>query len=124
MQQATRTLVLSGLLIAHVITAQTYVLAWALSSHCITIRITMCITSFTLCSHSGLLWLQDSACMKAAVQMPNMNPDGSIRGHLRTNAKGANLNREWKEPTEERSPEVCNPSVCCCMLTTISADYQ
>lgn len=40
------------------------------------------------------------------MQMPNMNPDGSIRGHLRTNAKGANLNREWKEPTEERSPEV------------------
>ena len=43
--------------------------------------------------------------------MPNMNPDGSIRGHLRTNAKGANLNREWKEPTEERSPEVCPPAL-------------
>ena len=38
--------------------------------------------------------------------MPNVNPDGSIRGHLRTNAVGANLNREWKEPTVERSPEV------------------
>jgi len=38
--------------------------------------------------------------------VPNMNPDGSVRGHLRTNAAGANLNREWKEPTMERSPEV------------------
>ncbi len=27
--------------------------------------------------------------------VPNMNPDGSVRGHLRTNASGANLNREW-----------------------------
>lgn len=35
-----------------------------------------------------------------------MNPDGSYRGHLRTNASGANLNREWKEPTLEKSPEV------------------
>lgn len=38
--------------------------------------------------------------------LPNMNPDGSIRGHLRTNACGANLNREWETPTAERSPEV------------------
>ena len=38
--------------------------------------------------------------------VPNMNPDGSVRGHLRTNACGANLNREWAEPTMERSPEV------------------
>lgn len=38
--------------------------------------------------------------------VPNMNPDGSVRGHLRTNAAGANLNREWHEPTLERSPEV------------------
>jgi murein tripeptide amidase MpaA len=37
---------------------------------------------------------------------PNMNPDGSRRGNLRTNAAGANLNREWQEPTVERSPEV------------------
>ena len=27
--------------------------------------------------------------------VPNMNPDGSVRGNLRTNAAGANLNREW-----------------------------
>jgi murein tripeptide amidase MpaA len=38
--------------------------------------------------------------------VPNMNPDGSRRGHLRTNAVGVNLNREWHEPTPERSPEV------------------
>jgi murein tripeptide amidase MpaA len=38
--------------------------------------------------------------------VPNMNPDGSVRGHLRTNACGANLNREWHEPTLVRSPEV------------------
>ena len=38
--------------------------------------------------------------------VPNMNPDGSRRGHLRTNAVGANLNREWQNPTLERSPEV------------------
>jgi murein tripeptide amidase MpaA len=38
--------------------------------------------------------------------VPNMNPDGSRRGHLRTNAVGANLNREWHAPSAERSPEV------------------
>src|SRR6185312_8593894 len=38
--------------------------------------------------------------------VPNMNPDGSRRGHLRTNAAGANLNREWQSPSMERSPEV------------------
>ena len=38
--------------------------------------------------------------------IPNLNPDGSRRGHLRTNAVGVNLNREWHAPTAERSPEV------------------
>ena len=38
--------------------------------------------------------------------VPNMNPDGAVRGNLRTNAAGANLNREWAEPTMGRSPEV------------------
>jgi len=38
--------------------------------------------------------------------VPHMNPDGSFRGHLRTNAVGVNLNREWHEPSAERSPEV------------------
>ncbi|HEY0135717.1 MAG TPA: M14-type cytosolic carboxypeptidase [Nannocystis sp.] len=38
--------------------------------------------------------------------VPNMNPDGSFRGNLRVNAAGANLNREWQNPTAERSPEI------------------
>ncbi|QIR14537.1 M14 family metallopeptidase [Shewanella aestuarii] len=38
--------------------------------------------------------------------VPNMNPDGSARGHLRTNAVGTNLNREWQNPSLEKSPEV------------------
>ncbi len=38
--------------------------------------------------------------------VPNMNPDGSRRGHLRTNAAGVNLNREWHAPSATRSPEV------------------
>lgn len=38
--------------------------------------------------------------------VPNMNPDGAVRGNLRTNAGGANLNREWATPSMETSPEV------------------
>jgi murein tripeptide amidase MpaA len=38
--------------------------------------------------------------------VPNCNPDGSRRGHLRTNAAGVNLNREWDNPTADKSPEV------------------
>ena len=38
--------------------------------------------------------------------VPNANPDGSRRGHLRTNAAGINLNREWSAPSAEKSPEV------------------
>lgn len=38
--------------------------------------------------------------------VPNCNPDGSKRGHLRTNFAGINLNREWADPSAERSPEV------------------
>ena len=38
--------------------------------------------------------------------VPNMNPDGGVRGNLRTNAAGANLNREWAAPSLARSPEV------------------
>ncbi|MBJ7308949.1 M14-type cytosolic carboxypeptidase [Rugamonas sp. CCM 8940] len=47
-------------------------------------------------------------CLNEAVfyVVPNMNPDGSVRGNLRTNAAGANLNREWMTPTMARSPEV------------------
>ncbi len=55
---------------------------------------------------------EDDAVSKALLQqvcfyvVPNMNPDGSRRGHLRTNAAGANLNREWLDTTMETSPEV------------------
>jgi murein tripeptide amidase MpaA len=38
--------------------------------------------------------------------VPNMNPDGAVRGNLRTNAAGANLNREWVAPSMDTSPEV------------------
>lgn len=38
--------------------------------------------------------------------VPNMNPDGAARGNLRTNAAGANLNREWLAPSRQKSPEV------------------
>ncbi len=38
--------------------------------------------------------------------VPNMNPDGSVRGNLRTSATGANLNREWLNPSMDESPEV------------------
>ena len=38
--------------------------------------------------------------------VPSMNPDGAYRGNLRTNAAGANLNREWAAPSLDRSPEV------------------
>jgi murein tripeptide amidase MpaA len=47
--------------------------------------------------------LRSKACIHV---VPNANPDGSVRGHLRTNAVGVNLNREWHEPSLERSPEV------------------
>ncbi|KAF5835263.1 peptidase M14, carboxypeptidase A [Dunaliella salina] len=38
--------------------------------------------------------------------IPNMCPDGSARGHLRTNAAGVNLNRVWKVNDPQTSPEV------------------
>ncbi len=38
--------------------------------------------------------------------VPNMNPDGSRRGHLRTNAAGVDLNRAWSAPDESTMPEV------------------
>lgn len=42
--------------------------------------------------------------------VPNINPDGSFRGHLRTNAFGANLNRGTpalltKERKEKKYPK-------------------
>jgi murein tripeptide amidase MpaA len=38
--------------------------------------------------------------------VPNMCIDGGVRGHLRCNARGRNLNREWVDPSKEDSPEV------------------
>lgn len=55
---------------------------------------------------------EDNATAKALLNkanfyiVPNMNPDGSVRGHLRTNAAGTNLNREWANPSLDKSPEV------------------
>jgi murein tripeptide amidase MpaA len=59
----------------------------------------------------ALDWLTSpsgAALLEAATVhvVPNMNPDGTRRGHLRTNAAGVNLNREWHAPSIERSPEV------------------
>jgi murein tripeptide amidase MpaA len=38
--------------------------------------------------------------------VPNMNVDGSVRGNLRANAAGKDLNRQWLNPSEKDSPEV------------------
>jgi murein tripeptide amidase MpaA len=38
--------------------------------------------------------------------VPNMNPDGTALGNLRTNAKGVDLNRAWVNASPEASPEV------------------
>lgn len=38
--------------------------------------------------------------------VPNMNPDGTYDGNLRTNKEGKDLNRMWQTPTMAESPEV------------------
>ena len=38
--------------------------------------------------------------------VPNMNPDGAFRGHLRTNAAGKDLNRAWQSASVAETPEV------------------
>lgn len=38
--------------------------------------------------------------------VPNMNPDGTYHGNLRTNAAGVDLNRAWLNPHAATSPEV------------------
>jgi len=38
--------------------------------------------------------------------VPIMNPDGSRKGYIRTNAKGVDLNRVWDDPSPESAPEV------------------
>jgi murein tripeptide amidase MpaA len=62
---------------------------------------------------------EDTAAVEQILQdytlhiVPCMCPDGGVRGHLRTNGVGANLNREWatvhdhyEAPSLQRSPEV------------------
>ena len=48
-------------------------------------------------------WLLERATFHI---VPNMNPDGSARGHHRCNAVGEDLNRAWSIASLERSPEV------------------
>ncbi|MDF2529740.1 MAG: carboxypeptidase [Gammaproteobacteria bacterium] len=38
--------------------------------------------------------------------VPNMNIDGSVKGNLRANAAGMDLNRQWQSPSLGHSPEV------------------
>jgi murein tripeptide amidase MpaA len=38
--------------------------------------------------------------------VPNMNPDGSIKGNHRTNSHGVDLNRQWHKPSKVLCPEV------------------
>lgn len=47
--------------------------------------------------------IRERACLYI---VPNMNPDGAVLGNLRTNAAGTNLNREWMNPSLEKSPEI------------------
>jgi murein tripeptide amidase MpaA len=47
--------------------------------------------------------VREKACLWV---VPNVNPDGAFHGNLRSNAVGANLNREWFAPDARRSPEI------------------
>jgi murein tripeptide amidase MpaA len=38
--------------------------------------------------------------------VPLANPDGAVRGHLRCNALGTDLNRYWRDPDPVKAPEV------------------
>ena len=55
---------------------------------------------------------RDDAELNALLQhadldlVPNMNPDGAFRGHLRTNAAGKDLNRAWQSASATETPEV------------------
>lgn len=54
---------------------------------------------------------QDSQVKKLLTEaviyiVPHMNPDGASRGHLRANARGIDLNRQWADPSAKNAPEV------------------
>ena len=77
---------------------------------CVCVCVCVCMYVYIYYSHTQMYsQLRQLATVRV---VPNMNPDGSVRGHLRTNACGANLNREWAStgdyiaPSLERSPEV------------------
>jgi murein tripeptide amidase MpaA len=58
-----------------------------------------------------LLQVEDPIAMalrsKAAFYVvPNVNPDGSFQGRLRTNAAAVDLNRAWRSPDARTSPEI------------------
>lgn len=38
--------------------------------------------------------------------VPMVNPEGVILGNYRTNVKGYDLNRNWRNPTNDAQPEV------------------
>ena len=38
--------------------------------------------------------------------VPLVNVDGAVRGHLRGNAAGVDLNRQWRAPDQQTAPEV------------------
>lgn len=38
--------------------------------------------------------------------VPLVNPDGLVRGNLRANAAGRDLNREWADPHRQEAPEI------------------
>ena len=60
---------------------------------------------------SRLLDVDDPVAKRVLAQavyyvVPSMNPDGAVRGNLRTNAAGVDLNRAWAAPSPQQSPEV------------------
>ena len=58
--------------------------------------------------------------------VPNMNPDGTFKGYLRTNASGANLNREWATTGDHEAPTLAaSPEVYCVlnMLKKTGCDF-